>query len=311
MNPPDADAHSRSLGARRARRGAALAGAACLLAFVAGAAGAGDPAVSFAPGPEIPAGPSPHSAAVADLNRDGKLDLAVGNGGYDPDVRILLGDGAGGFSPVGAPIGAGGLVADADFNGDGIADLAVGSAGRLEILLGNGAAGFSPAPASPVAVKGEPVSITATDLNRDGKADLVVPVYDNGLRIAVLLGDGAGGLAPAAGSPLPVGRTDFIAVVARDFNGDAKPDLAIANDGANEIVLRLGDGTGGFGPASSVLVVRAPGPLAAADVNGDGKADLLGVAAKGTLVLLGNGAGGFRAPRAPLAAGGNDITVAD
>jgi hypothetical protein len=307
----NADPSRTSLGARRARRCAALATAVCVLAFVAGAAGAGDPAVSFAPGPEIPAGPSPHSAAVADLNRDGKLDLAVGNGGYDPDVRILLGDGAGGFVPVGAPIGAGGLVADADFNGDGIADLAVGGAGKLEILLGNGAGGFSPAPGSPVAVKGEPVSITATDLNRDGKADLVVPVYDNGHRIAVLLGDGTGGLAPAPGSPLPAGRGEFIAVVARDFNGDAKSDLAIADNGANEIFLRLGDGAGGFGPASSVLVVRAPGPLAAADVNRDGNADLLAVVAKGTVVLLGNGAGGFRTAGAPHPAGGNDITVAD
>ncbi|MFL5870365.1 MAG: FG-GAP repeat domain-containing protein [Solirubrobacterales bacterium] len=307
----NADPRRKTPGARNARRFAAFATAVCVLMFVAGAAGAGDPAVSFAPGPEIPAGPSPHSAAVADLNRDGKLDLAVGNGGYDPDVRILLGDGAGGFVPVGAPIGAGGLVADADFNGDGIADLAVGSAGRLEILLGNGAGGFTSAPRSPVTVKGEPVSITVADLNRDGKADLVVPVYDNDLRIAVLLGDGAGGLTAAEGSPLPVGRSDFIAVVARDFNGDAKPDLAIADDGANEIFVRLGDGSGGFGPASSVLVVRAPGPLTAADVDGDGKADLLAVVAKGTVVLLGNGAGGFRPAGAPHPAGGDDITVAD
>ncbi|HEY2938588.1 MAG TPA: VCBS repeat-containing protein [Gaiellaceae bacterium] len=309
----NSDPHRISLAARRARRCAALVGAACLLGFVAGAAGAGNRAVSFAPGPEIPAGPAPRSAAVADYNRDGKLDLAVGNGGYAPDLRILLGNGAGGFRAAGAPIDAGGdaVLADGDFNGDGIPDLAVGSSKVLRILLGDGAGDFSPAPGSPVAVQGAPVTITVADLNRDGKADLVVPVYDNGLRIAVLLGDGAGGLAPAAGSPLPVGRSDFIAVVARDFNGDAKPDLAIANNGANEIFLRLGDGAGGFGPASSVLVVRAPGPLTAADVNGDGKADLLAVVAKGTVVLFGNGAGGFRTAGAPHPAGGNDITVAD
>ncbi len=314
MNAPDADPRSRSLGARRARRCAALAGAACLLAFVAGAAGAGDTAVSFAPGPEIPAGPAPLSAAVADFNRDGKLDLAVGNGGYAPEVRILLGNGAGAFRAAGAPIGASGAaaaIASADFNGDGVADLAVGSSNVLRILLGDGAGSFNPAPGSPVAIGGEPVGITAADLNGDGKTDLVMPVFDNADRIAILLGDGAGRFAQAAGSPLLVGRGDFVAVVARDFNGDAKPDLAIANNGANEIFLRLGDGAGGFGPASSVLVVRGPGPLAAADVNGDGKADLLAVVAKGTVVLLGNGAGGFRTAGAPLAAGGNDITVAD
>ena len=81
----------------------------CLLAAsVAGATGAAIANLSFAPGPPIPAGPAPNYAAVADLNGDGRLDLAVADSGSWNELRSLLGSGAGTVRPAGSPLPIGG-----------------------------------------------------------------------------------------------------------------------------------------------------------------------------------------------------------
>ena len=133
---------------------------ACLLtASVAGAAGTAQAGLSFAPGPPIPAGPAPNYAAVADLNGDGRLDLAVADSGYWNDLRVLLGTGAGAFRPAGRPLAIGGHpdgMTAADFNGDGKPDLAVASANPniVKVLLGDGSGGLTAASGAPVAVGG-------------------------------------------------------------------------------------------------------------------------------------------------------------
>ena len=118
-------------GARRRRwsRGLGLVLVGCLLAgLVVGSAGATDPTFAPAPGSPVAAGTDPQSLAAADLNRDGKPDLAVANQGSN-NVTILLGDGLGGFAPApGSPLAADSFprsVAAADLNGDGKPDLAV------------------------------------------------------------------------------------------------------------------------------------------------------------------------------------------
>ncbi|MFN2469195.1 MAG: FG-GAP repeat domain-containing protein, partial [Gaiellaceae bacterium] len=73
-------------------------------ALVAGIAGATDPTFTPAPGSPVAVGTYPESVAVADLNGDGKPDLAVANAWSD-DVSILFGNGAGGFSEApGSPV---------------------------------------------------------------------------------------------------------------------------------------------------------------------------------------------------------------
>jgi hypothetical protein len=87
----------------------------------------------------------------ADLNGDGKLDLAAARG---DDVLVLLGNGDGSLrAPVGYKAGANATsVAVADLNGDGAADLAVSNfaSGDVSVLLGRGNGSFRPAASHPL-----------------------------------------------------------------------------------------------------------------------------------------------------------------
>ncbi|MBF2049259.1 MAG: VCBS repeat-containing protein [Elainella sp. C42_A2020_010] len=119
---------------------------------------------------------------VADLNGDGRLDLASAGG-------FLLGDGTGKFgapvySSTSAPLVAG------DFNGDGRLDFATGVSGGygpggVSVLLGNGAGNYSyPAQVTSGAT---PLDIATGDFNKDGKLDLVTVGYVSGTLLSVAL----------------------------------------------------------------------------------------------------------------------------
>src|SRR5262245_25276842 len=100
-----------------------------------------------------------------------------------------------------------------------------------------------------------------------------------------------------AGSPFGAG-TRPTSVAVGDFNGDGKPDLAVANQNSNNVTIRLGDGTGAFPDAKSSTVGAGsfPRSVAVGDFNGDGKPDLAVAndVFNGTVTNLPvDGAGGF------------------
>ncbi len=182
------------------------------------------------------------AVAVGDFNRDGKPDLvvAMSNSGT---VSVLLGNGNGTFGAKadfmsgGSPI----AVAVGDFNGDGKQDLAVANAtSPVSVLLGNGNGTFG-AKADFTTGK-DPRSVAVGDFNRDGKPDLAVANYNYQYgggstgSVSVLLGNGNGAFGAKA---------DFVtgenptSVVVGDFNGDGKPDLAVANYRSNTISVLL------------------------------------------------------------------------
>ena len=273
-----------------------------------------------ATGSPIAVGDLPVRVAVGDFNGDGHADLAVANS--DSTISILLGSDSGGFAPApGSPVtvGAGPYgAAVGDFNGDGHADLAVvdTDSGTVSILLGNGSGGFSSAPGSPVAVGTNPYLVAVGDFNRDGIADLAVTNFSSN-NVSILLGDGSGGFTQPSGSPVAVGGGAY-GVAVGDFDGDGIADLAVTNQRDSNVSILLGNGRGGFSPAtgSPVAVGTFPVAVAIGDFNGDGHADLAvaNVTADTVSILLGNGSGGFApATGSPVAVGSfpNDVVVGD
>jgi hypothetical protein len=209
--------------------------------------------------------------AIADLNGDGKPDLATANF-LRQNVTVFLGDGLGGFGSPQA-FGAGTQPIDivaADFNGDGKIDLATANIGsnNISLLLGNGAGGF--AAASNFAVGLSPSGLAAADLNGDGKPDLAVANWDS-KSVSVLLGGGTGGFGPAA--DVPVGDT-LRRVGIADFNGDGRLDLVTTNVGSPNVTVLLGNGSGAFGSPNTFGLAEAPGAVAVGDFNGDGRPDI-------------------------------------
>ena len=89
--------------------------------------------------------------------------------------------------------------------------------------------------------------------------------------------------------------TNPTSIVSRDFDGDGKADIAIANYISNNVSVRINNGTGGFGPQTLYSVGLRPGKIVSADFNGDGKYDLATGNEGGTSVsvILNNGSGGF------------------
>jgi hypothetical protein len=114
-----------------------------------------------------------------------------------------------------------------------------------------------------------------------------------------LLGQGDGTFKPA---PRVAVGTQPASIAVADFNGDGKPDLAVANSGSNNISLMLGKGDGSFQPAENMAVGGLPVSIVVGDLNSDGKLDLAAANrnSRTLLVLLGKGDGSFQ-PAANIA----------
>jgi len=222
--------------------------------------------------------------AIGDVNGDGIPDL-VSSYSY-----VALGRGNGTFKPpVFYPVAAG-LFPDvnvvlADLRQDGLTDIVAqtGTGDIVSVLLNEGKGSFEDG--EPTAVTGGGGCGAAADFNGDGKPDLAV---NNSQGISILLGTGKATAPFTAGATMALSGADCL--VTGDLNGDGIPDLLVPT--ATSVVGYLGSGHGTF-IAAAPTAVSAPGFLAVADFNGDGKLDF---ATTGNLMALGNGDGTFQSP---------------
>ncbi len=172
--------------------------------------------------------------AAVDLNNDGNLDVATGDG------PAFLGDGTGGlhFDWNQQAQHTGGAIATGDFTGDGNADAIVASY-TVAVLRGRGDGRFDAPITHPAA--GTPHTAVATaDFNADGKLDAIVTESDTGT-VGLLLGNGDGTLRFGGTFATGAAPSD---VVVGDFNRDGRPDVAVSNAAADArtVSILLNDG---------------------------------------------------------------------
>ena len=195
--------------------------------------------------PSCYSGDSLKAVALADFNQDGWLDMvSVGESGRSC-VNLNLRNGTFGSAdtwPTSAYVDG---VAAGDVNGDGIPDFvaAAGGANSIVVFLGYGDGGFAPRSTFVVGTGGNgtlgnplnPTWVTLADVNLDGHLDSITTDEATG-NVFVALNDG-GGAFPTSQQFVTGGNPAQVAT--GDFNGDGRPDLAVAIPSLNEVAIFL------------------------------------------------------------------------
>lgn len=205
----------------------------------------------------------------------------------------------------------------ADFNKDGNLDLATLGANGIYITYGRNDGTFD---AQPLVESGTSIGFAVVgDYNSDGIPDVAT---SGSTSLQLNLGKGDGTFSPSAATqtgnlPSLAPGTNAL-LMTGDFNGDGHPDLIATNqtaDNPNSAHILFGNGDGTFGSptlatstAGNVPVNSLLTPTTVADINQDGKQDLINVSAplsanSSVNVFLSNGDGSFRVVSTPVPQG--------
>jgi len=253
--------------------------------------------------------------AVADVNRDGKVDFITAS--YSNSIVFVFTNGGGFYGSnasfkVRSPV----YVVAADVNGDGWVDLIVGSVtnsfsqytNTISIWTNNGSGTFGSNTSFTVgSVNQRVMDIKAAPVFSDGQMDLVFAVSDLNADLAntlmVYTNNGSGGFG--SNTAVSVGSLQPFSVAVADVSGDGALDLISANSsssGTLTIFTNTGSGlqTGSFLSNSMPVLATNISGLLAADIYRNGKLDLITAlvpnqitAPTNLLVLTNNGSGMF------------------
>ena len=231
-----------------------------------------------------------HRVFVADLNRDGWLDIV---GILNAGVVVLLNNKSGGmgtastYGPSGNTQGA--LL---DFNSDGKVDVLSGNNSALQLLLGDGAGAFTTSTA--FSVPFTPHAVSMGDFDGDGGLDALV-TRNGSLQLFLRRGN------TYVAQPAIAGSCFYASVVGADLDRDGSLDAVVTcTSGPGVMTTYLGHGDGTFGPSTNITVFGAPDSIVAVkDVTLDGIPDIVWPISggKGLALCVGDGSGAFGYPK--------------
>lgn len=226
------------------------------------------------------AGYEPPTGNLADISRDGKLDILARNS--SGELWLYPGNGSTGFYEqyrVGTGFGAMNSISVGDFNGDGLPDLLcrVASDGELRIYPHTGNASEPYSGTGVVAGGGWSVmtSVNSADVNLDGRSDIVARDWGGDL----WLYPGNGNNTFRGRIQIGQGFHSLTAINVADFTKDDRPDI-IARNSAGELVMYVHSGDtskpySGNGTRIGDAGFQGMSALLTGDFNRDGKPDLI------------------------------------
>ncbi len=276
--------------------------------------------LNFVPGnfgllTNYPVGASPNFLSTADVNGDGRVDLITANFSAST-LTVLTNNGNGGYTNSGTyfvgpnPV----AVMAADVNGDGRPDLiaAVHGNNTLVIYTNNGSGGFV---TNAAYSSGSGPVFASVITNVDGLGHTaIICANQNANTLLVLTNNGGTGVF-GSNATYTVGAFPST-ILTVEINGDGKLDLVTANSTGNSMTVLTNNGAGIFGLYATVPatgVGSGQSSIAAADINGDGRMDLISAnSASLVMVQTNNGAGGFGLYGSyPAGANAHSVVAAD